>query len=148
MASNNNHLTVAILTPGGLVYENQEVKVVVAPAALGEVAILPRHAPLFTRLNAGEVTVTPKEGQSQTFAVFGGFMDVNPEGEITILADFARRSHEIDLAQAQKAKAEAEKLMEQKQLAGEDEFARIETVLKQALFSIKIAEKLKQRHPH
>src|SRR3990167_2376994 len=140
----NNSLSVSILTPAGPVYESQEVKVVVAPAVLGEVAILPHHAPLFTWLNAGEVTVTTSEGQSQTFAVFGGFMDVNPDGEITILADFARRSHEIDLAAAQKAKAEAEKLMEQKQTYSEDEFARIETILKQALFSIKIAEKLKQ----
>ena len=149
MAEHNsrNTLQVSILTPDGQVWETREATVVVAPAVLGEVAVLPNHVPLFTRLGAGEVTLTTKD-QRQSFAVFGGFMDVNPEGRVTILADFAKRSVEIDLNAAQKAKEEAEKLMQQKQEYSEDEFARIETTLKQALFSIKIAEKLRQKRSH
>ena len=146
MAAKNqdNFLSVSIVTPGGSVFESSQVKVIVAPSALGEVAILPHHAPLFAKLNAGEITVKTKE-QTQTFAVFGGFMDVNPEGQVTVLADFAKRSHEIVLQAGKRAREEAERLMQQKEKYSEDEFAHIETTLKQALFSIKIAEKTKRK---
>lgn len=142
--SSNHHLEVAIVTPDGEVYQDSQVNVVIAPAALGEVSILPNHAPFFTKLSAGEVRIKAS-GQSHNFAVFGGFMDVSPEGGVTILADFAQRSHEIDLENAQKAKTEAEKLMREKQKFSKEEYARIETALRQALFTIKMAEKAKKR---
>ena len=140
----NNTLNVSLITPDGEVYQDSQAAVVIAPASLGEVSILPNHIPFFTRLNTGEVTIKSSD-KAQTFAVFGGFMDVNPEGQVTILADFAKRSQEIDLQTAQKAKAEAEKLMQNKTKYSKKEYARIETALKQALFTIKMAEKVKKR---
>ena len=101
--ANNKLLTVSIVTPEGTVYKTEDAKVVIAPAVLGEVAILPRHAPLFTRLKAGEITIKTLTVK-QTFAVFGGFMDVNPESQVTILADFAKRSEELTWKQPKKPK--------------------------------------------
>lgn len=142
--SSKSFLDVSIITPDGETYQDSQASVVIAPASQGEVSILPNHAPFFARLNAGEVTIKSSD-KTQTLAVFGGFMDVNPEGQVTILADFAKRSQEIDLQTAQKAKAEAEKLMQDKTKYSKEEYARIETALKQALFTIKMAEKAKKR---
>lgn len=142
--NNSNYLSVAIVTPEGKVYESNEVKVVVAPATLGEVAILPKHAPLFTRLQPGEVKIKTGD-KDHVFAVFGGFMDVNPEGQVTVLADFAKRSEEIDFESTKKAKEEAERLMQNKPAYSKDEYARIELTLKQALFAVRIAEKVKRK---
>ncbi len=140
----NSYLQVSIISPGGKVYETTEAKVVTAPSAAGEVSILPKHAPLFTKLNPGEITVK-EEKDAHIFAVFGGFMYVNPDSQVTVLADFAQRSEKIDVDTAQKAKAEAERLMQHKEKYSKDEFARIELTLKQALFAIKIAEKSKRK---
>jgi len=142
--SSKSFLDVSIITPDGEAYQDSQTSVVIAPASLGEVSILPNHAPFFAKLNAGEVKIK-NNGKIQAFAVFGGFMDVNPEGQVTILADFAKRSQEIDLQTAQKAKTEAEKLMQDKTKYSKEEYARIETTLKQALFTIKMAEKAKKR---
>ena len=143
----NQGLQVSIVTPEGKTYEESRVKTIIAPAILGEVAILPDHIPLFTKLRPGEVTIKG-EGQEYTFAVFGGFMDVSIEGQVTILADFAKRSKDIDLQSARQAQSQAEKLMQKKNEYSKDEFARIETSLKQALFAIKIAEKRKGKSPN
>lgn len=141
MTSDNN-LKVSIITPEETVYQTQEAKVVVAPASLGQVAILPSHSPLFTKLNSGEIKVRLQKNQENHFAVFGGFMDVN-NNQVIILADFAQRSEAIDLKTAQKAKQEAETLMKNKQKYSKEELLKLETNLKKALFTIKIAEKLK-----
>jgi len=140
----NNHLEVTLITPTGKIYETTNAKVVIAPAVRGEVAILPKHAPLFTKLNPGEITVKDETG-IHNFAVFGGFMDVNPDSQVTIMADFAQRSEKIDLLAAEKAKAEAERLMQHQAKYSKDEFTRLELTLKQALFAIKMVEKSKRK---
>lgn len=138
------HLDVSLITPNGELYQESRTNVVIAPATLGQVSILPNHAPFFTRLEAGEVTIKA-EGKSHTFAVYGGFMDVNPGGKVTILADFAQRSEEIDIQNAQRAKEEAEKMMRDKDKYTQEEYRRFENSLRQAIFSIKIAEKIRKK---
>ena len=62
---------------------------VFAPAEMGEVGIAPRHAPMLTRLNPGEVRVQSQEGTEQSFFVSGGMLEVQPH-IVTVLADTAR----------------------------------------------------------
>ena len=80
---------------------SQEVDVVVAPGEAGELAVLPRHAPLLTSLRSGEIMVR-NEGEESYIAVSGGFMEVMP-GKVTILADTAERADEIDEQRAEEA---------------------------------------------
>ena len=80
---------------------SQEVDVVVAPGEAGELAVLPRHAPLLTSLRSGEIMVR-NEGEESYIAVGGGFMEVMP-GKVTILADTAERADEIDEQRAEEA---------------------------------------------
>ena len=79
---------------------------VVAPGAIGDMAVLPHHAPLLTVLRPGEIKVV-KEGEETYIAVGGGFMEVMAN-KVTILADTAERADEIDLERSEEALKRAE----------------------------------------
>lgn len=66
----------------------------------GEIGILPRHIPLLAELAEGEMVRidTTEEGELWA-AVDGGFLSVTEKG-VTILAESAELSGEIDVAQA------------------------------------------------
>ena len=84
----------------------EEVDMVIAPGAAGELGILPRHMPLLTTLKPGELRIL-QNGQWEYLAVAGGFLQVDPRG-VTVLADAAERADEIDEARAQEARRRAE----------------------------------------
>jgi F-type H+-transporting ATPase subunit epsilon len=94
-----------IVTAERVVYSD-DVNVLVAPGIDGELAILPRHAPLLTLLKPGEMRVV-KDGQETFMAVSGGFMEVLGN-KITILADTAERVEEIDIQRAEEAMKRAQ----------------------------------------
>lgn len=56
-----------------------------APALEGEVTILPHHIPLVTPLKAGDLTITPKEGNKVEFSVSGGLLEVSADGATVLL---------------------------------------------------------------
>ncbi len=85
---------------------SEEVDVLVAPGVEGELAILPRHAPLLTVLKPGEIRVI-NDGEESDIAVSGGFMEVMPD-KVTILADTAERADEIDEERAEAALKQAQ----------------------------------------
>src|SRR5512139_3573364 len=88
------------------------VREITAPGGDGILGILPRHAPLITVLNPGEVVIK-REGEADLFfAVSGGWMEVLPT-HVTILARTAERSDEIDLQRAEAARARAAELLAQ-----------------------------------
>ena len=93
-------LTLEIVTAERVVY-SEEVDVLVAPGVVGELGILPSHAPLLTIMQPGEIRVD--KGEEQTYiAVSGGFLEVIGN-KATILADTAERAEEIDEARAEEA---------------------------------------------
>ncbi len=89
-----------IITAESQVY-SEEVDMVVAPGADGQLGVLPHHAPLMTMLQPGEILIR-KDGADTFLAVTGGFMEVIGN-KVTILADAAEYSEEIDEARAQEA---------------------------------------------
>lgn len=89
-----------IVTAERLVY-SEEVDVVVAPGIEGDLAVLPRHTLLLTVLRTGEIRVV-KDGEESYIAVSGGFLEVMAN-KITVLADTAERTEEIDLQRAEEA---------------------------------------------
>ena len=89
-----------IITAERRVYSD-EVEAVVAPGLGGQLGILPHHAPLMTALQPGEIMIR-KNGVETYLAVTGGFLEVMGN-KVTILADAAERSDEIDEARAQAA---------------------------------------------
>ena len=89
---------------------SEEVNILVAPGIDGELTILPNHAPLLTQLNAGEIRIL-KEDEESFISVSGGFLEVLGN-KITILADTAERSEEIDVERAEQAVTRAKQRIE------------------------------------
>ncbi|MBE0469045.1 MAG: F0F1 ATP synthase subunit epsilon [Methyloprofundus sp.] len=117
-------------------------EMIFAPAELGEVGITPRHAPLISKLNPGEVRVKISEKQSQAFYVSGGLLEVQPH-LVTVLADTAIRAKDIDEAAALQAKAAAEEALNDK--SGKIDYATAQSQLAQAMMQLRTLDRLKKR---
>ena len=115
-------LTLEIVTAERVVFTDDNVDMVVAPAADGEVGILPHHAPLLTVLKIGELRVK-KGADEQSIVVAGGFMEVLND-KVTILADAAERSEEIDVAAAEQARSRAQDALANKEALGDQAAAQ------------------------
>lgn len=124
-----------IVTAERVVYSD-EVDMVSAPTRDGRVGILPRHAPLLTVLEPGELDIV-KDGSRTPFAVSGGFMEVLPT-RVTILADTVERADEIDLERAERARALAEERMKTAQTDRDQMIA--EAKLRKELARMRVAQ--------
>jgi len=117
-------------------------EMVFAPAELGEVGISPRHAPLITKLNAGEVRVKVSDTESYPFFISGGLLEVQPH-LVTILADTAIRAKDIDEAAVLDAKAKAEEALTDK--SGKIDYATAQAELAQAVMQLRTLDRLRKR---
>ncbi|HEV7451096.1 MAG TPA: F0F1 ATP synthase subunit epsilon [Pseudonocardiaceae bacterium] len=80
---------------------------VFAKTTEGELGILPGHTPLLGELvEGGIVKITTTDGETVTAAVFGGFLSVTGD-KVTVLAEAAELSDEIDPQAARDALAQA-----------------------------------------
>ena len=87
-----------------------EATMVVAPGKDGHLGIAPKHTPLLTTLRPGEIEVH-KEGEDKEYIyVTGGILEVQPH-MVTILADSATHSAELDEEAALEAKNKAEEAL-------------------------------------
>ena len=121
------------------------VTLVVATGELGELGIAPRHAPLITRLKPGYVRVTLESGEQQEFYVSGGILEVQPQ-VVTVLADSAMRTADLDEAVAKRAKEDAER-----QLANRGEtldIAQAQQRLAEAMAQLQALERLRKNLKH
>lgn len=115
-----------------------------APAEMGEVGIMARHAPLLTTLKPGEVRVQTEDGEEHHVYVSGGMLEVQPH-VVTVLSDTAIRAKDLDEAAALEAKERAEKALADKQ--SDMEYAQAERELAEAVAQIKAIQRLKKgRH--
>ncbi len=117
-----------------------EATMVFAPAQMGEVGIAPRHAPLLTALNPGEVRVQTEDGKEESFYITGGMLEVQPH-LVTILADTALRGDQLDEAAALAAKQDAEEAL--KGVSSETDLKRAQAELAEAQARYRAAQKLK-----
>ena len=101
-------LKLEIVTPEKRVFD-ETVDAVTVPTATGEVGILPNHAPLISSLKPGILSYTNK-GVNERMVISGGFIEVN-SNKVSILADVAENSDEIDAEAARIEREEAEKIL-------------------------------------
>ena len=130
-----------IVTAEGAVY-SEDVDVVIAPGAEGQLGILPHHTPLMTSLQAGELVIR-KGGEEIHLVITGGFLEVRPD-RVIVLADAAERAEEIDVARAEEARRRAEQLLAEGRGVGLDE-AKAEAALRRAMTRLRVAEKVQRR---
>jgi F-type H+-transporting ATPase subunit epsilon len=94
-----------------------EATIVIARTTEGELGVLPGHAPLLGQLADGGVVIIRREGGDDlTVAVHGGLLSVTDDG-VSILADMAEMSGEIDADRARQA-------LERARAAGDDPDAK------------------------
>jgi F-type H+-transporting ATPase subunit epsilon len=80
-----------------------EATIVIARTTEGELGVLPGHAPLLGQLSDGGVVIIRRaDGDDLTVAVHGGLLSVTDDG-VSILADLAEMSNEIDADRARQA---------------------------------------------
>ena len=88
------------------------VQELIAPGSMGDLGIMPRHSQLITTLKAGELRYKTESGEVSLF-VAGGIMEVQPS-IVTVLADTAVRSEDLDEKTAKEAQKRAEDALEGK----------------------------------
>lgn len=129
-------LTLEIVTGEQLLFRETEIDEVIAPGTLGELGVLPNHAPLVTSLQPGMVRV--KKGTTEeAFFVGSGFLEVQAD-TVTILADAAERGDEIDLERAEAARARAEERLRSAQTV---DHARADAAMRRSLMRLKVGRR-------
>ena len=98
-----NAVPFTLITPLAVKFDG-EAELVIAVGTEGEVGILPSHAPYLTALRPGVLRANVREAGGEAtrrleLACSEGFLQALP-GKVTILADAALGSDEIDIGQA------------------------------------------------
>lgn len=118
------------------------VTMVVATGTLGELGVMPGHAPLLTGIEPGPVRLLFDNGTEETIFASGGYLEVQP-GVVTILADTAVRADDLDEAAALKAKEDAERAMVDQ--SADFEYSAAAAQLAEAAAQLRILRKRKGR---
>ncbi len=118
------------------------VTMVVATGTLGELGILPGHAPLLTGIMPGPVRLLFDNGTEETIFASGGYLEVQP-GIVTVLADTAERAEDLDEAAAIAAKEAAEKALAEQ--TSEFEYSAVAAQLAEASAQLRMLRKRKGR---
>ena len=129
-----------IITAEREVYSD-EVDILVAPGIEGELGILPHHSPLMTALQPGEIRIR-KDGEDVFMAVSSGFLEVM-DNKVTILADTAERSDEIDEARVQEAMKRAEERIQRRE--SDMDLERAVAALRRSQARLKVAQRRRSR---
>ena len=100
-----------LVTPDKKLVTDTEIDEVVVPGFMGQLDILPGHAPLITTLSVGVLKYRLKGSSNfESVVVSWGYCEVSKDG-VTILAETAETPSEIDRARAETAmKTAQEKL--------------------------------------
>jgi len=113
-----------------------------ASGAAGDLGILPRHAPLLTKLKPGEVRVERADGEEEFYYISGGMLEVQPHC-ITVLADTAVRAKDLDEAAAKQAKERAEQALRDQK--GDADLAQVERELAEAMAQLQAITKMRSK---
>lgn len=118
------------------------VTMISATGSIGELGILPGHAPLLTGIRPGPIRLKMEDGEEEVFFASGGFLEVQP-GVVTILADTAARAEDLDEAAAVEAQRSAERLLSEQ--SADLEFSVVAAQLAEAMAQQRTLAELKKR---
>lgn len=138
----------AITTHLDIVSAEQEIfsglaEMVVVSGEMGEIGIVPGHAPLLTSLKPGEIRVTRPGGAEEHYYVSGGMLEVQPF-YVTVLADEVLRAEDLDETEALAAKARAEAAIANRD--ADFDYSRAASELMRAAAQIRMLQKLRKKH--
>ncbi|MFW3614773.1 F0F1 ATP synthase subunit epsilon [Billgrantia antri] len=119
-----------------------EVEQIVASGIMGDLGILPGHAPLLTELQPGPIRVIHDGGQEENYYVSGGFLEVQPD-VVTVLADSASRASDLDEAAAEEARQHALRAFNEK--SAEMDYTRAAAELAEAVAQLRTIQQLRKK---
>jgi F-type H+-transporting ATPase subunit epsilon len=131
----NIHLEV--VTPEKIVV-SEEVQIVASPGSEWEFGVLSGHTPFLTSLKTGLIRYTDTSGKEHFVFVSGGFAEALPD-KVTVLAESAEVSSDIDVNRAKEALARAEKRLAEERTREDIDFARARASLERATVRIRVA---------
>lgn len=105
----SDSLQFELVTPERLAV-SEAVAMVEVPGEMGDFGVLPGHAPFFSMIRPGAVSVH-HGGQITRYFVPAGYAEVNPDG-CTLLVEHARNLQDIGKAQAEDELRAAKKRLE------------------------------------
>ena len=127
-----------VVTPEGLVLD-EYAQMVVIPGEVGEIGVLPRHAPIVSNTVVGEVRVKGVDGSVKHLAVGNGYAKMQYD-RVMLLVDTAERAEDIDVARAEEAIQRAKAWLDRCEEAGVD-CRRAEQSRHRAVNRLKVAGK-------
>ena len=121
------------------------VEEVIAPGAMGDLGIMPRHSQLISKLRAGELQYKTEDGMASLF-VSGGVLEVQPH-VVTVLADTGMRAEDLDEAAAREAMKQAQDALQGKDPEDLD-YEAIQTELESAKAQIEMLHRIGKLRGH
>lgn len=105
------------------------IEFLVASGVMGELGILPGHAPLLSELKPGTIKLTKQGGAEELIYVSSGFLEVQ-SSTVTVLADSAERADNLDEAAAKEALEAARRTVDNEsvELSYEQAAAQLRTI--------------------
>lgn len=113
-----------------------------ATGSIGELGIMPGHAPLLTGIRPGPVRLGLENGEEEVFFASGGYLEVQ-SGVVTVLADTAARAEDLDEAAAIAAQEAAEKALQD--ASSDINYGAANAQLAEALAQLRTLEELRKR---
>ncbi len=130
-------LTLNLITPEKQLITDLQVDMVILPALLGEMGVLPGHVKTIVQLGMGSLRYK-KDGKEEAFAALGGFVEVLND-VVNVFAESAALADEID-EEAEKQKIKAAKASLSSKDADID-FELAEMEIKQAIARMKVKKR-------
>jgi F-type H+-transporting ATPase subunit epsilon len=134
-------LQLTIVTPEGVRFEGPVERVLV-PGAEGDFEVLPGHERFLSPVKIGELDLVDSGGKRSYVAVSEGFAEVTTD-KVVLMVDAAEFAGDIDTARAERAKANAEREIEQAKISNAEaaSFRLAEFALQRAVIRIQVATK-------
>ena len=130
-------LTLNFITPEKQLITDLQGDMVILPALLGEMGMLPGHVKTIVQLGMGSLRYK-KDGKEEAFAALGGFVEVLND-VVNVFAESASLADEID-EEAEKQKIKAAKASLSNKDADID-FELAELEIKQAIARMKVKKR-------
>ncbi|MBW1605836.1 F0F1 ATP synthase subunit epsilon [Lactobacillus sp. Sy-1] len=137
--ADNSVLTISIVTPDGMVYQNDQAYLVIVKTKTGELGIMHDHLPVIASLEVDEARVKYDNGKEDEIAVNGGFVEFS-NNVLTIIADSAEKQGDIDVERAERARDRAQQRLQEAQSKHDNKtITRDQIALQRAINRIHVA---------
>ncbi|MDW5375898.1 F0F1 ATP synthase subunit epsilon [Halomonas sp. HP20-15] len=113
----------------------------IAAGVMGDLGIIPGHSPLLTELKPGPLRVFDEGDEEQIYYVAGGFLEVQPD-VVSVLADSAVRARDLDEAEAESAREEAQKALNEQK--SDLDYTRAAAELAEAMAKLRTLDQLRR----